>query len=213
MGLNVLSRLRTRIERLDVIRNRMESLLRRNKITSKDVESVYESLFMRAVVAFETFLEELFFAIAHGKIKYSSRKITCKLSGISEDVIQDIVHQGKSYVNWIPYESTKQRVLLYMRIVGSKANDCGRPFLELKKPQTDSLGNIVIIRNALAHSSNHAMNEYKSKIIGNRPLLPAEKSPAGYLRVKDAASGQTRFEGYVTELISIAALIYGSPMD
>jgi hypothetical protein len=39
-----------------------------------------------------------------------------------------------------------------------------------------------LIRNAVAHQSRSARNKFEAEVIGAAPVLPVERTPAGYLR-------------------------------
>jgi hypothetical protein len=69
----------------------------------------------------------------------------------------------------------------------------------------------MLIRNAIAHSSDHAGSLFENKVLGSQLLLPAEKTPAGYLRGRSTATTQTRFEIYLINLAAISATIHGNP--
>jgi hypothetical protein len=95
---------------------------------------------------------------------------------------------------------THKRALLYLKD--------GKPFSDIQKPERETMERITIIRNAIAHQSDHAIKKFNDKIVGTLPLLPQEKKPAGFLRsIFRAAPRQTRFEFYVTELGRIATSI------
>jgi hypothetical protein len=190
----------------------MESLHGDRHIKLRDISSVYEALFLRAVVGFELYCETLFYDILTGNIRYSGKKAKCRLTGISVKALRAILLQGKNYVDWLPYDSTLRRAQLYIH--SPKGDDkIGRPFVELDSNEKSQLFSIVKIRNAIAHSSEHALCEFAEKVIGNRPLQPQERTPCGFLRsLASATPRQTQFEVWVAALGSIATSVLGTPI-
>src|ERR1035441_8176133 len=180
----------------------MERLYRTDRIALRDLHSVYEALFIRAVTSFEVFLQEQFVSVMNGKAAYKKvRGVSARMITDSADALTDILLQGRPFLTWLPYEEhTHKRALLYLKD--------GRPFSDIQKPERETMERITIIRNAIAHQSDHAIKKFNDKIVGTLPLLPQEKKPAGFLRsILRAAPRQTRFEFYVTELGRIATSI------
>jgi len=172
---------------------------------------MYEGLFLRAVVGFESFCETLFFEILDGKLEYSSRKIECKIKckSMSKKSLRELVFQGK-YFDWLSLQKNKERFLWYVSKRG-RTPICGRPFLEVDESHNGKLKTIVRIRNAITHSSDHAIGEFNRKVL-NQNLLPNERTPASFLRSQISNSPrQVRFETYLGDLGSIATVIFGSP--
>jgi hypothetical protein len=201
-----------RLKHLDFTRKRMESLHGDGHVTLRDISSVYEALFLRAVVAFELYCETLFYNIMTGGIRYSERKAKCKLIGVSAKTLRAILLQEKKYLDWLPYDNTINRAKLYIH--NPKGDDkIGRPFVELDAGEKSQLSSIYRIRNAIAHSSTHALAEFTNKVIGNRPLPPQERTPCGFLRsLASATPRQTQFEVWMAALGSIATSILGTPI-
>jgi hypothetical protein len=82
------------------------------------------------------------------------------------------------------------------------------PSCETIDADVDILKQIMRIRNAIAHSGDHAYREFLDKVIGNKHLLPGEKTPAGFLRSQlSAAPPVRRFQMYSGALLSAATRI------
>jgi hypothetical protein len=174
----------------------MESLYLEGRITLTDLHSVYEALFLRALTGFEDFIEKLFFSILNGRTKHSKKRVSIRITPSSNSALYEIVYQNDKYLKWIPFENTENRARLYL--------NGGRPFSELDDAGRSTIRTVTTIRNAIAHKSPHALNEFKRKVIGAAVLLPGEKRPAGYLRSR-ANPIQNRFEIYIIELARIAS--------
>jgi hypothetical protein len=102
----------------------MEDLFSKRIIAKRDLDSVYEALFLRAVTSFESFLEELFLGILEKRIRYKrTRSVSVKMSTKSRDALLEIVFQGDKYLNWLPFHHTEERAKRYLLD--------GRPFTDL----------------------------------------------------------------------------------
>jgi len=188
---------RRSLKHLDYTRKRMEKLRSEGEISKRDVNSVYEALFLRAVARFESFLEELFLGILEKRVRYKrTRRIALKMTPKSHQALIDIVFQENRYLDWLPFKQTEGRAGFYL--LG------GRPFSDLEQPDKDVIVKIVAIRNAIAHHSKQSKKQFKRQVIQSLTLLKGEKTAAGFLRSQVQPS-VTRFEVYVGELGRIAA--------
>lgn len=108
---------------LDYTRKRMEKLYQDGKITKRDLDSVYEALFLRAVTSFEAFLEELFLGILERRIRYKPGRVSLRMTIKSRAALMDILLQGGKYLTWLPFQNTEERAKLYLID--------GKPFTDL----------------------------------------------------------------------------------
>jgi len=185
------------INYLETTRLKMERLLRLRTIVRRDIEQVYEGLYLDSITTFEALLEDLFIGYLVGRIRKSSNRIHFRTTFKSDIIARDIIFGGKNYVDWLPYENTIKRSQLFYRN--------GLPFTLIDENDKKQLNEIVIIRNAIAHSSLHSRKKFNKQVIGNLALMPREKHPAGFLRsVYRITPMQTRYQYYVTVLSSIA---------
>lgn len=173
-----------------------------SRIGRRDLEHVYGTIFLTAVSSFEALLEELFLGLL-GRTIRASRRVRPRAEFRSAIAVREIVFGGRRYVDWLPYtEYTTKRAKLFFA--------GGHPFTELVQSDLDTLAKIVKIRNALAHSSTYALETFRNEVVGNKPLLLAERSPAGFLRsTLRVAPVQTRYEHFAAELSSVAYKICG----
>jgi hypothetical protein len=182
----------TQLISIEATRGKMEGLYVAGHINVSDIEHVYAGLFMELFTDFEALLEELFFGLLNGQLFTRTYPVIKKatISPITE--LKSIVFGGKAYVNWLPYkEHTLPRAKLYI--------DSGEPFCRLNAGDINKISNYHVIRNAIAHKSENSLDKFNS-IIAALPLLPAEKTPTGYLRSKPHVAGQTQFEIAAIEL-------------
>ena len=124
------------------------------------------------------------------------------VSSIPSDLARSILLIGKNYLDWLPYENTLDRAKVFFTD--------GIPFTLLNDQNRSNLSRCVYIRNAIAHRSEYAVNQFIKHIIGDSKLPPRERTPVGYLRGNfRSAPSQTRYESIVQELKSIAHIICG----
>ena len=200
----VLKKYQRRLTDLDDTRKRMESLYDNGHLRDRDIGAVYESLFLRAVVGFEEFCEQLFFEILKKRVRYKLKEVSPRIPTCSNFVLRQILLQGKSYLDWLPYDHAERRAKLYLT--------GGRPFSTLESSDRQMIQTIVIIRNAIAHSSGYSRLKFRKHVIKDETLLASEKSPSGFLRSQLTRTPlQRRFEIYAAELGAISAKICGTP--
>ena len=176
----------------------MESLRASGRIALRDLNSVYEALFLRGITGFEAFLEGQFLAILRQKTNYPKSRVSLRMIPANDKALLEILRQNKEYLQWIPYRHTENRAKLYLT--------GGKPFSELTSGDKSMIKTVTTIRNAIAHSSAHAKAEFERTVIGSRALLRGERTPAGFLRT-DANPAQKRFETYMIELSRIAQIL------
>jgi hypothetical protein len=193
-----ITRFLRKIQGVERTRARVEKLCVRQQLTIRDVESLYEGLFLRSVTAFEGLIECVFFQALRGQIRTST--VGGKITATSNAVLRDVLLDGKDYLEWLPYNRTLDRARRYLR--------GGRPFTHIENDDLGKLTQITRIRNAVAHSSKHAKEVFRKKVIVNVALLPREQTPAGFLRsLFRSAPAMTRFEMFLAELGRMASTL------
>lgn len=187
------ARLAGHFRHLEVIRRRCERVFANGDLTRHDIEYVYMSLFLDAVVSFERFIEDLFVGYLSGRLRPRGRVIS-RVSFRSDAVARDVVLGGRQYVDWVPYEQyTIKRAEAFFR--------GGYPFTKLNKAERDTLEQVLFVRNAIAHKSRHAIKSFEEKVLSGLPLVGHERTPAGFLRsLFRSAPNQTRHENLLLEL-------------
>jgi hypothetical protein len=191
------------LDSLNRTRVKMEKLFNNQNLSRRDVEKVYEALYLRTITFFEGFVEELFFGLLTKRIHPSVKNVVARVDIKSDIVAQDIVFSGKPYLDWFPYKNTEELAKLYFR--------GGRPFTYLDQRDKGDITNMMKIRNVVAHQSTSSLQKFHKDIISNtHGLLPREKTAAGYLRSQFRASpDQNRFEFYQFRVIEISKKIAG----
>jgi hypothetical protein len=164
-------------------------------ISRHDVTLFYEGILLRTVTSLEGLMEDLFVGLLAGGIAPGPR-VHPRVSFKSQLVARDVMLGGRAYVDWLPYHFTDKRAEAFFR--------GGYPFCNLDKDDRKELERILLIRHAVAHQSRSARRKFEDEVIGTAPLLPIERTPAGYLRsIFRAAPAQTRYE----EIASTCAML------
>ncbi len=186
------------IKELEYTRSNMEALVVSGHINISDIERVYSGLYLSLFTEFEGTIETLFLGLLSGKYYSRSHNIHCNLKIKPSTMTQIVVFEGRFYADWLPYDTyTLQRANRFFLN--------GIPFTLLSNNQLHNLKEYCKIRNAIAHKSDKANRDFQS-MISHLPLLPQERTPAGYLRSKPS-SLQTQYEIASLELESIARFL------
>lgn len=196
MRKQLLERFARRLEALERTQGRAEDLHAGGRLLKTDTEAIYEGLFLRAVTAFEAFIEEYFYQIVDDKSGFPERaRIGCQVSASSSQ-LEPIILQGKKYVDWLPFDRTRERANIFLH--------GGRPFATIGQPHLSALDRSVTLRHAIAHSSGHAKQRFKAVVLQNLVLRPSERTPAGFLRSVAIYPDQRRFNLMLSDIRAAA---------
>ena len=185
------------IKSLERTRQKIESLFDQGDLSRREIEQIYGSLFLNAVIMFESFIENMFLGLITNRFKIKTSKIVPRVRFKSAVVARDFVLSGKRYVDWLPYDAeTGKRSRIFFRN--------GMPFTILNSREKDNLRKIQCIRNALAHKSRYSRQQFEKHVIGSTPLTKRERSPGGFLKSQFRVSPmQTRYENLINEIWAI----------
>jgi hypothetical protein len=204
---SVLKKLDSRLDELRKTRRRLHKQFEMRRISARDIDAVYEALFLQAVVAFEVYCERMFFAVLTGEIRYSRNIIVCRLGALPEDTARLVVHQGEKYLDWLPWDRVSDRCKLYLE---PRPDSAGRPFMDLGNPDTDIISRVVKIRNAIAHASSAAKVKFVKDVADLAKAPPSEHAPGAFLRGTHSPD-VTRLENYLDSILTLAVKILGKP--
>ena len=175
-----------RLRTFERARTKLERLLLGGHVARHDVNLFYEGILLRTVTSFETFMEELFVGLLTGGIA-PGHNVLPRVTFRSAAVARDVLLGGRAYVDWLPYHHTANRANAFFR--------GGQPFSNLDKAERKSLERMLTIRHAVAHQSRAALRKFEDEVIGTTPLLPMERTPAGFLRsIFRVMPPQTQYE-------------------
>lgn len=176
----------------------MESIANNGSLARRDIEKVYESLYLRAFTDFENLIEEYFIGMLTKQILPPTHLIVPRVVFKSGQIAREVVYGGRSYVDWFPYDRTLKLADVFYR--------SGRPFSDFDRSDKHELDKLLKLRNAIAHSSSHAKREFERHVIESTPLMPRERTPAGFLRsqILSLSTSQTRFQNFMIEMAGFA---------
>ena len=92
-----------RLAQLERTRARVERLYASHRIGLREIEHIYGSLLMAAITGFEALLEELFLGLLVGRLAGRLRAHP-RVQVKSDLVARELVLEGRSYVDWLPYD-------------------------------------------------------------------------------------------------------------
>jgi hypothetical protein len=185
-----------RLRTFDRARRKLERLHTEGHVRRHDVSLFYEGILLRTVTSFEGLLEDLFVGLLAEGIA-PGRNVRPRVTFQSHAVARDVMLGGRAYVDWLPYNFTHNRADAFFR--------GGFPFCNIEKADRRLLERIVLVRNAVAHQSRAARARFEEEVIGDTPVLPIERTPAGYLRtIFRTAPNQTRYEEIATTCAMLA---------
>lgn len=192
----------SKLKALEQTRSKIEQLFLEGTVVRRDVEQVYEALFLNSITALEALLENLFFGLMMGRLKSGAKGFRCRINVASEIVAREVVLANHNYIDWLPYKHTVDRARLYF--------SSGLPFTLLGDGEKAFLTQSLYVRNAIAHKSRFALGLYTSKVVGTMTLPPRERGPAGYLRSQFRTSPtQCRYEDFAGRFLLIARKLCG----
>lgn len=186
---------RTRLHSLEFTRKKLDILFSSSSITRRDIEQVYQGLFLESVAAFESFIEELFLGLLTGQVNPHSTRTSPKVIFASRSTAMPIVFAGRFY-DWLPYNRTSERAEHFFKN--------GHPFSALLPNDISKTEEFRLIRNVIAHKSDHAKKLFEKSVIGLTALPPRERRVGGYLVGHFRSSPpQTRYENLIIDMAAI----------
>jgi hypothetical protein len=185
------------LKALEWTRCKMEKLFSKGAIVRRDIERVYEGLYLDTITSLENLIERLFLGLLTRRLFHNSSSVVPRVTFRSPLVAREVVFGGRNYVDWFPYHYTEQRAKAFFRD--------GAPFSYLENPDKRLLENLLYIRNAIAHKSGYSKSKFEQEVIGTTPITPREKTAAGFLRSRfRIAPVQTRYENLIADTVIIA---------
>lgn len=174
----------TRARQIDAYVMRMEKLFAQSLMSERDLLLAYGGAILTFHAFTENAIERLFLGLVAGRLQHGDRRVRSLVEIRSALIVRKVVFGARSYADWLPYDRyTIPRAQAFF--------SAGRPFSSLGKSERIHLDDMTILRNALAHQSNHAENQFHNRFTGGKALAPAQRKPQGYLRGHHAAN-QTR---------------------
>ncbi len=167
------TRYKSRLDHLRSCCTRVNELHGHGYLSVSDCDLLYESTFLNSIALFEGLLDELLTEFMCGK-RSRKRGHYALMSTTSMKNYRTIVLQGRKYVECLPYKDFLDTVKLYL-------NE-GKPFTEIDNADRGILAQAVLVRNAIAHRSGHALSRFRDDVAGVAGLPPHRRFPGPLLR-------------------------------
>lgn len=185
------------VKRLDGTRTRIEDAHKLGLLHVADVEASYGGLFLQALVAYEAAVEDFFLGllVRPGGVVSAVPGVRARLTVRSYGHALELAAGRKSkFPSWIGQQDLKEAASLFLKSGAPFHTAAGAPSLNWHYVEKSRF-----IRNAIAHPSQYAHQQFRKHLIGDLALPSRERRVAGFLR--GAASGsQTRWEVFVAGL-------------
>ncbi len=163
--------------------------------SENDRNQVVGGALIAYVAFFEAQLEELFVGLMIEKYQHPLAQVKPIVVPANRASAKLIINGGRSYVDWLPYEQhLKKRAQGFFRQ--------GAPFAGLDAVSRKSLERASILRNSLAHASDHSQRQFEREFLEGHQIPRSQHRPAPYLRGQHSL-GRTRFDVTVTELVLV----------
>ena len=174
---------------------RMERLYGSRTLSKSDVTRVNAGAFLAFQTYVERSLERLFLGALMGRYEFAATSVRPLVDIRSERTARAVVSGGKRYVDWLPLnDEIDRRAKAFL--------SGGRPFASVSSGDRATLSRMLVIRNALAHESSHAMRQFRRTFTEGKALPPDQLTPAGYLRGTHTGS-QSRFDYLLADAVAV----------
>lgn len=165
---------RRRVDRYGTCCRRMEHELSRKTLNVTNVELVHCASFLSVCSQWEALIEDIIFEAVcgppskkRGFIRYIDVRDRPRLRNL-------LLFPEKKYLSLTNLNSARSLASLFIRD--------GRPLSAVSEPNQTFLQQAIWIRNAIAHKSKHAREEFRDKVPGVKSLPPTQRLPGAFLR-------------------------------
>lgn len=160
-----------------------------------DKNQVVAGAYVSYLTFFEAQVEALFVGLITGRHSHPNPAVKATLPMPNPKIAKSMITGGRNYVDWLPYNAhTVKRAPVFLLE--------GRPFTDLSNIRRTTLDNASVLRNALAHQSDHALRRFEAEFVTGKILPVSQRKPPGYLRGSHSL-GRNRLEVQLSELVAI----------
>lgn len=160
-----------------------------------DKNVVFSGAYVQYVAFFEAQLEQLFVGMLTGGLSHPNSAVKPVAQFSTSTVAKGIIFGGRNYVDWLPFEQhTAKRSGVFFQE--------GRPFSNLNAARRASLMRAGVLRNAIAHQSDHSLKQFEKHFVHGHAIPTQQQRPAGYLRGNFSLT-QNRFQTQLIELVAV----------
>lgn len=162
---------------------RVERSVGSGQLAKSDLKHAYAGAILAYADDVEAAMERLFVGLLVGSLVCRPRAIT-RVDVHSPVVARELLLRERRFIDWLPFTVAEERAGVFFR--------GGEPFSRLSSQQKEPFERLRVVRNALAHRSDHALRQFERKLL-SRHVPAAQQNPAGWLRGSHTGT-QTRFE-------------------
>jgi hypothetical protein len=163
--------------------------------TEADKNQVFAGAYVSYLTFFEAQIEALFVGLITERHAHPDASIAPTVAMPNSKIAKAMITGGRNYVDWLPFNAhTMKRAPVFLVE--------GRPFTDLSKPRRNTLDNASVLRNALAHQSDHALKRFEAEFVDGKVLPVSQRKPPGYLRGSHSLT-RNRLEVQLMELVVI----------
>jgi len=185
------------IESLIEIKKKHKKLKIKPTLSQDNIYLVAELSFLKIFVAWEQFLESSFINyMLGGETNRGRRAKRCIFPRDSKHALS-IVCEGRPFANWAtPSEVIRKAELFFTK---------GSPFKDSLSPIQETINDMQIIRNHLAHMSVESRDKFKDLVRSELGYFPYKNTPGKFLLTKNPLTRpQIIFLRYYTDILKDA---------
>lgn len=160
---------------------------------------VYELAFLRCFLAWEVFLEEIFYAYMLHKPAPDGTIYARYVSPRDEQHARDIIRGEKRFATWARGSEVIKRAELFF--------ERGEPFSSGLGAASSDLADMVVVRNRIAHQSGMAKTQFLELVRKRHGSVPRGTSAGRFLLGTDATATVNRFDTYLQVVYAVSRLV------
>ncbi len=170
-----------------------------NLLSSSALPILYEASFLKIYVKFEVFLSKMFESYCIGQLNSKGYCPQRKLAFSDEEHLRAVLKGDKSYVDYLKkIESVSKFIFI------------DNPFNVIFDVADNStiMGQMMALRNYIAHESNEAKTKYINTCLGGRNFI----EPSLFLINKNKKTAKSNYTIYIEKITQISDLILEKPL-
>ena len=159
---------------------------------------VAELAFLRAFLAWEAFVEEVFILYLLGAAPPKGRSPRRYAQPPNRRLAELMVAEGREYADWTGTDTVVKRADRFFRE--------GEPFRSALRNRQSLLQDLRTLRNAIAHSSKSSQEKYQKLVRRELTRYPPSLAVGSFLarRNPKASQPESFFETYAGSLVTVA---------
>lgn len=165
---------------------------------------IVELAFMRSFLTWEGFLEEAFILYLLGKKSPNGYGPVRYANPMNRQHAIDLLASDALHTDWTAPDRVVRRAMRFFK--------GGEPFVNVIRPQSNLLGNLKTIRNALSHTSDNAGDKFMAFVRNELTYFPKGMTPGVFLATlkPNYSPPKTYLQSYAENFRSMAESIIPS---